>query len=359
MRNNIKRGKYLKDRREELGINQIDLAKKLNLERSNISKWEAGENISDTNIEKLCSYLKISKKALFYAGFSNFFDRAKTFIKINILKIIIIILSVLCLALSHTFFYYINNHNTITYYSITSTENNYININNSNFFRSKDKVILNLHIDYLIDIKDIKNIKLFIADKDKINYFDVLQPLEFITINDNFNTQEYFSFKKLDYSIENMGIEIECYDGTIDRETLFFKEEYRNSKSFIITKNKSIPNINLKEKEPDSNILKNINELSNKKVEVVKVKYNDIEYTLFNNNNVISINYIFNNRVYELEYINLDNEYFASIIVINNKSKSLYDYSITDKKCLSNNCNNFEKDFELFSKIIDLALKKQ
>lgn len=57
----IKTGKFIAQRRKDLGLTQMQLAEKLNITDRAISKWETGRATPDSSIMiELCSILKIS-----------------------------------------------------------------------------------------------------------------------------------------------------------------------------------------------------------------------------------------------------------------------------------------------------------
>ena len=61
----IKIGKFIANRRRELGLTQVQLAEKLNITDRAISKWETGKSLPDVAIMlELCDILEISIKEL-------------------------------------------------------------------------------------------------------------------------------------------------------------------------------------------------------------------------------------------------------------------------------------------------------
>ena len=61
----IKIGKFIANRRRELGLTQVQLAEKLNITDRAISKWETGKSLPDVAIMlELCNILGISIKEL-------------------------------------------------------------------------------------------------------------------------------------------------------------------------------------------------------------------------------------------------------------------------------------------------------
>ena len=63
--NQIKIGKFIANRRRELGLTQVQLAEKLNITDRAISKWETGKSLPDVAIMlDLCDILGISIKEL-------------------------------------------------------------------------------------------------------------------------------------------------------------------------------------------------------------------------------------------------------------------------------------------------------
>ena len=59
--NQIKIGKFIAQRRREIGLTQMQLAEKLNITDRAVSKWENGKSLPDSSIMiELCDILKIS-----------------------------------------------------------------------------------------------------------------------------------------------------------------------------------------------------------------------------------------------------------------------------------------------------------
>ena len=67
--NTIKVGGYIKSRRKELGITQVELSEKLNISFQAVSKWETGNTIPDTSILlELSEVLGVSVDKILLAG---------------------------------------------------------------------------------------------------------------------------------------------------------------------------------------------------------------------------------------------------------------------------------------------------
>ena len=62
----IKIGRFIAERRKELGYTQLQLAEKLNITDRAVSKWETGRSMPDSALmPELCEVLKISINDLF------------------------------------------------------------------------------------------------------------------------------------------------------------------------------------------------------------------------------------------------------------------------------------------------------
>ena len=196
-------------------------------------------------------------------------------------------------------------------------------------------------------------------DKVKIYYLD--NNKEKIIINSNYNNNftivdyygysEYFDFKKITYILNNMYINVsgEKFNQVLK---INFKQEYSNSKLFLFKDKKSTD-----EKELDV-ITSHFDDQNNKFEKICKnnncamnVKYNQISYNLFYDKDTREV-VLYNLKENIMYEYNTEYEIFN----VSNKSSN-YSVNVFDKKCLQNNCDSYENDYELFWNIINNSIK--
>lgn len=61
-------GKFISDRRKEMGLTQAQLAEKLGVNDKSVSRWENGKTMPDLSLyEPLCEILRVGISELLYA----------------------------------------------------------------------------------------------------------------------------------------------------------------------------------------------------------------------------------------------------------------------------------------------------
>lgn len=84
----IKIGKFIQEKRKEIGLTQSELAEKLNITDRAVSKWENGNCIPDaSNIPELCKILNITINDLFSGFVVDMKDKEKK-LEENLLEMI-------------------------------------------------------------------------------------------------------------------------------------------------------------------------------------------------------------------------------------------------------------------------------
>lgn len=347
-------GKFIAQLRKENNMTQEDLAEKVYLDRSIISKWERGIYIpKHDDILILSKLFNVSVNEIYYGERQTEENKEQVNeVTINILKrnkqlikkiSIISLFTILLLILSFFIYYFITNYNSIQVYTIAGEDDNftiydsliivsrrkcYINIGNIESENNKNITLIQLYY-----IKDGKRIDLT-EDKDTS-----------ILIANDFESNSYFSYKDLKDIKNNLFLEIK-YNDTSATLKLSVTKDFTNNE--IITDNN-------KNKQHDGQYGQ------------IKVpKYitdnftleEDIErytYTSNTSNKKININYFYKINTLMVEEKDISNIYIYEYISPNSLSLSknnvaLFSYDFSEEKCTFGNCdkeliNYFKKTY--------------
>lgn len=197
-----KTGIFIKEQREKCGLTQDELADKLNTSRENISKWERGMAIPNTEyLKALCEILNCNVVDLLAAGerdrnadkvIYNLIDRHFIFArKVCCAIATIVFFGILCFLL----YYFFENYNSIKLYSITGEKDSY-KVLNSLFIVNKDKCFFTFGGFIAPEDETIKEITIY--------YDDINNEDNIIYNSDKIPTLITFSVKDLDMEkIEN------------------------------------------------------------------------------------------------------------------------------------------------------------
>lgn len=165
-----KTGIFIKEQREKCGLTQYDLADKLNTSRENISKWERGLAVPNTEyLKKLCEVLNCNVIDLLTAGERN--ERVDKLIYDLIDKYVIFVKKVLSVVAVVIFFmiliflvnYFCQNYNSVKIYNISGEMNGY-KVLNSTLLVNKKKGFLTFNGFVAPDGEEIKGITIYYDD---------------------------------------------------------------------------------------------------------------------------------------------------------------------------------------------------
>ena len=265
---NEKIGKFLKSLREEMKWSQEQLASKMFVDRTLISKWENGKILPDVNRlielsnifnvkledilagERRSNNNKDSEKEIKkYLLFQNSKNRK---LKIFIIRLIIL---VIFLATSFFTYYFFQNYNKIKVYKIYGTSENY-ELNNGIFLVSREKMYFNLGKLYpessYINLYYFEgNKKIVIYDGDPTN-----------VLIDYYNFDALFNKDKIEETLNNLYLEIYKnetkkefdtmklnYSTNFQNDSLLYHDKQEFSEDNIDDFTKNIPDKILKEFE--------------------------------------------------------------------------------------------------------------
>lgn len=241
--NQNKMGEFIEKLRKEKGLTQLQLAEKLGVSNSAISKWEGGHNLPDISmLEPLSDVLGVDMMDLLSMKSGDAKDlkrkasrKARIIIRQRILLIILSILFIIGTATTICSTYYLKKNiklsteltrNEIKVYEITSEDENF-NINGYFIFNEKNNIIVINKISYQdtnsginsnmkienINLQFLLNSKIIhIHAEDNKNNYNLDEILESININAyEFNNND-INFKEINGEKLQGKLEISIYD---------------------------------------------------------------------------------------------------------------------------------------------------
>lgn len=370
MRNNIKRGKYLKMLRTEAKLSQEKLAEKLKVDRAYISRWENGEKMKNENLNEISKFYGIPKDIILSHGKLSAWKEFKNLIKNHILQILSFIIVILIILLIFFVYYFINNFNSVKLYDVMYEDNNYLTIKNTSYlFKAKDKVILSLNIDYNIKPEEVEKIAIKVLRDGKEKEISSFNFLSDVKIIDKNTDPEYFDFTNIDNELKNLLLAIELKTGEKYQNHLQFNKYYQNNKVFY-KPNKSASvkypkkEENKKPSQYEDKIKKVGEKLASMDLEAIEINYQGTNYMLYYHNGLtsVTIHYKIKQENYILSYDNIEYEFFHKSKQNKHDKINYYDvysYSITDNKCISDKgCDGYQEDIKLFDTLLDKILQK-
>lgn len=354
--NQEKIGKLIKYLREQKKMTQDELAEKLYVDRTLISKWEKGKtSLTSEHLKSLSKYFEVSTDEILSGELLTKDNKDKiTNIKYEIydtnmkLKktfktLLIISFFILIIFLS---FFFITFYNSVSIYYINGSSNN-LSINDGIFIKMKDYIILKIDVNCE---EDIKEMNLYYKDKTIIS----LENSNSIYIVDYIDNQEYFDFRNINDILKNMYLKVKFESDNTITTKLEYTQVYSNKNIFLTYKNQNQIDV-AKEINTTSKLSKKFDNVYDKYgeynviIEISNIKYNVV---IFDSN--LSIDYTRNKTNYVLNYNKFDYEYFS-------KSKDgidIYSSVIENNKCHNNSkeCNN---DLEVINKVLDYLIENK
>ena len=283
MADNIKVGQFIKEERKKLCLSQEELAEKMFVTRSAISKWELGKSLPDyASLAKLCEFFAITSNELL-AGERIKKENEKEInnMPITILKeenkkkrkmFFISFAIIILLILLFFFFYFFNTYKKVEVYSIYG-ENENFKINNSMAFISNDEVYINLG--NIETKKEISKLTLYYLKEDnKEEIFtnsckrkNNCNPSSFggMISQTRGGDTEYFLYKDIPFIKDSLYVDLSYYNNKNDNYLktntieIAFTKLYTNKKLFFFYDKEE-------EKEP---IVKEKNNFEEKILELV------------------------------------------------------------------------------------------
>lgn len=359
--NQEKIGKLIKYLREQKKMTQDELAEKLYVDRTLISKWEKGKtSLTSEHLKLLSKYFEVSTDEILSGELLTRDNKDKiTNIKYEIydtnmkLKktfktLLIISFFILIIFLS---FFFITFYNSVSIYYINGSSNN-VSINDGILIKMKDYIILKMDVN---SEEDIKEMSLYYKDK-KSNDKSIisLENGNSIYIVDYIDNQDYFDFKNINNILKNMYLIVDFENNNTINAKLEYTQVYSNKNIFFTRKNQ-----NKKDVADKADIATPLS----KKIEIVYNKYGNyntsIEIDNFKYNVVIfdsnlSIDYTNMGEKYVLSYDKFDYEYLSKL----KDDVEIYSSVINKSKC-KNNSKECNDDLKVINKILDYLIENR
>ncbi len=345
--------------RNERKWTQEDLANKLYVDRTVVSKWERGLYIPGAEeLLKMQELFEVSINEILYGEGKDInndknvdsvplkimedekIKRMKIYIISTILFFILIVL-----FLSY---YLITNYNSVKVYKIYSEKEDYT-LNNGFLFFSNTKSYI--RIGDINNDDDIKSVKFYyqMNGKDKIIMDGDIEILDKIYTND-FNYNELYSYNELNYIIANSKIELIKNDGKKVILDLLIREDYSNDK--LIN--------NYKKHISDGDIINIKNDIPQNIKKYFRYDKKDKVY--IRNNEFINEYYYPDTKIYVLTFNESGNEEKYSFhlksnviehqLFFNTTIEDNYSFDINNNTCLYGSCN-VEKIKNIKSEYLD------
>lgn len=351
-------GKFIAHLRKEKNMTQGELAIKLYVDRSLVSKWERGINLPKIEVmQKLSNFFGVSVNELYYGEKINKKNKNEIDkVLINIIKDDkrkikkILIVSIIFMILFVLFFfgyYFMNTYKSISIYMINGESDNF-KLENGVIVLSREKSYIQLGNINNLNNKEIDNIRLYYFKENKeYEIFSGSSSTELFV--NNFEHYESYSYRDIKYVLKNLYLEVSYEDDEKEVIKLTSKRDFTNNKLFF-KNNNSVSNDEIY--EYSINAPKYIKEkfkldekhesyyLEEKKEDLVvkQTYYYDVELYIVEEKK--------DNYNQHFEYFYPDISYFSD-------DDSIETYSLTEKKCLTKNC-----DMKLINYFIDNYIDK-
>lgn len=344
-------GHFLKELREEKKLSQYQLADEIKMDRTLITKIESGKaSVTLTNLVLFCEFFDISINELL-AGERKTENNDEVFEKVayNMLnennklrvRIKIILSIILFLLLSFFVYFFVTTYNSTFIYTV-NTSDEFIYIKNGLFVKTRDKIYLRLEPELRIDA-GVSSISLYYLSGDKKKDIYKSSKLSLISINDFFDTQEYFNFNDFNKIKNNLYISITTKDNKEISTKLDVQKDYVNSQLFVFKgKQKKLDSQPEKYNETINKIFENYNE------QWLKITYEKKDYDVIVTDSLISVNYKENGDEIQYRYDILNYVYFSKFV----NNDEVYKYMVEQNKCISGMCEDILDEYDFFMIIL-------
>lgn len=358
--NQEKIGKFIKELREKNNMTQDELASKLFVDRTLISKWEKGSTLlTSEHLKSLSTIFNISADELLSGEFITNKNKDKISnikydiydnIIINKKRLKILFRLIIIIILLFLLYFFFTFYNSVSIYYV-NTEPDKIKLNEGMLIKTKDYLIFKLDLPNNANIKGVNlyyninnNPKTIIKSNDTSIY-----------IVDYIDNQEYFEFSKLDDILNNTYLKIEYENGKTINTKIAYTKFYSNKNIFFTGKNQNIIDADRNGDEP-SIISDKFKTAYGKYSEfTTSVQLENIKYNVDIFEDTLRIEYIYNKSKYVMDYTKLDYEYLS-------KSKNgveIYSSALEKNQCQNNDLEECNNDLEIINKILDYLIKNK
>ena len=251
-------GEYVKKIRESLNLKQEEVAEKINIDRSTLSKYERDElNLPIDIIKSLSEIYNVPVSNIIYAKDLKeaekedvieklYDDKYKISKKFKSFRRISILLTIILIFIFFVY-YFVNTYNSLKVYSIRTDSSNII-IDNGILVQSRKKIILN--IGYINSPDEISNIELFYYLDGEKKILCTTSDVNNIYIIDNSRYEEYFTFSRIKDILNNLYIKVNNDDNNIIK--LVINKNFTNDELLFSNDiDESINTSNIEHKDSD------------------------------------------------------------------------------------------------------------
>ena len=202
-------GKFIKELREEKGLTQDELAKKIPISRQAISKWERGLAIPDAQtLLKLSEFFSVSvneilsgekknkynEKEINQISLTLYKDRNN---KKRIIKLLIILL--ITFIFIFLIYYFFTSYRSIKVYTVSGMNDN-ISFYNGIFVRTKEKIFFKIgDFNILEDNDKIQSLTLYYLDTNNKKQLIVSNDDDNISFIDYIGYNNYLDTSNIDF----------------------------------------------------------------------------------------------------------------------------------------------------------------
>lgn len=377
--NNEKTGKFIKKLREENNWSQCELADKIFVDRTMVSKWEKGMIIvSSANLISLSKLFHISvdeilagerktekNKDLIENVSLNIYDDLNSKVKKQRGKIWVLVILLFVFAFLFFLSFFLNFYSSVKVYRVSYATDSFSSTSGL-FFENKERVYFYLDNDFGDRKDEIERITLYYElDNKRQDIYSVNYPalINFIDYN---GYEEYFDFDRIDETINNFYIEFELTDGKKENAKIQFYLDYIN-KNVIAEKEESISDdVKVVEEEEieKSELYSKVKILSERaakdeNAEYYDIKIDGIKYGVFILDETIMVEFSKDGKGYRYIYHGYGYEYFYLNETRKGSSdEQVYSYCLHEKECSNDRCETVEENLKIFEEIIDEVLKK-
>lgn len=236
-------GLFLQCLRKEKGITQDELARKLHVDRSIISKWERGiytpttemllklEKIFGVSVNELLygeKKTKENEKAIEEIPLKLLDEKKKQIKKVTIVSVIICLL----LLISFLILYFLNTYNSIRVYMLYGSSST-VGINQGIMVVSKEKSYIELGPIYNSSEYDIEELTLYyIKNEKELLLFSSEGEEPTTSLVNNFSIEPTFSYSDLNTLKNNLYLRIRLSDGNSYTMKIRLEKDFSNNSLF-------------------------------------------------------------------------------------------------------------------------------
>lgn len=346
-------GKFIHELRKGKNWTQDDLAQRLSVDRTIVSKWERGIYIPNPEyLLKLQELFNVSVNEILFGERRNINNEEKIdtlpieILNSNKKRIKKILISssivIVLLVISFLSYYFINNYNSINVYRVFG-ENKNFSINDGIIIVSREKSYIKLGKLKTTDNNHIVKTRLyFINSGQEQNVFiGGVDTTEALFVN-TFDYNELFTYSDIKHIINNLYLEVTLDSGKIQLLELDVKKDFANNNIFNdgglppVSNNTSDDSKNKIPEYIKDNFL--LNEDSGEYYYEKNFKdYKEVQKFLYNANLFI-VSRKYDTYEENFEY-SIKDDFLTYYLIKNNNMENNFIYNLADNSCEVGNCD--------------------